>query len=130
MRWDMNEVIVEIARSGGGYDKGAGRRNKHRPNDSDDEPIHESMFGRHRGYDRKSQGDKLNPLRRFLERFIDGFWYRTWTEKIGPFRYTNPVTLVVKEYFEEKPHKFQCGKKELKQIREWLRRSMERTVAF
>lgn len=76
MRRDMKEVIVETARTGGGYYRGQG----HRPLRDDegfvDLPSHEKMRYRKD----KSQGDKLGPLRAFLESKVGQQWDDVYSE--------------------------------------------------
>jgi hypothetical protein len=70
----MKEVIVETARVGGGY-------KEHRPYRRDSEgfpdyPSHEKM----RYHRTKNQGDKLGPLRAFLESKIGQQWDDVFSE--------------------------------------------------
>ncbi len=75
MRWDMKEVIVEVARAGGG---GKDKRPKALRDDDGfpDLPAHERMRYRKD----KSQGDKLGPLYSFLESRIGQQWDDVFSE--------------------------------------------------
>lgn len=72
MRKDMNEVIIEVGRHSGYGSKGKEKYlNRERARDFEDHPIREKMtlWGND-----KSQGDKLNPLRRYLRKNIGRNW--------------------------------------------------------
>jgi hypothetical protein len=75
MRRDMKEVLVETGRRWKGCKKGWSRLFR----EPDDEPAHTSM--RPKGmYDYFEQGDKLNPLVRFLESRVGRRWDDVYSE--------------------------------------------------
>jgi hypothetical protein len=81
MRRDMNEVIIETGRSGG-INKG---RNKNwKRGFTADDPYFDGgpnrIFSTKASYNRKSQGDKLNPLRRFLRSRVGHKWDGVFSE--------------------------------------------------
>lgn len=76
MRPDMNEVIIETARTSGSGAKGVRRHER----DIDSLPFHTPIHPHVSGYGRKSQGDKLQPLRRFLRNRIGTKWDDVYSE--------------------------------------------------
>lgn len=74
MRRDMKDVIIDVYRRGGYYD-GIGHM---RCRDLEDMPVHEGMKDHH-GYG-KEPNDRLNPLRRFLEKNLGRPWNKVYAE--------------------------------------------------
>jgi len=80
MRSDMKEVIIETGRHGG-FEKGEVKLfQQESRNDFENSPSHVSMHPKHRGFDRKSQGDKLSPLYRFLDGQVGRKWDDVYSE--------------------------------------------------
>lgn len=78
MRRDMNEVLVEVARSGGRYNNRE-RKPRRVGEEYEGYPVHFSI-GRGWKKDRKSQGDKLGPLEGFLRSSIGRQWNDVYAE--------------------------------------------------
>ena len=77
MRKDMQRVIINTGRYGGGYSRKARNRGFR---DLEEAPNKESMRAEHlRGW-RKYQGDRLQPLIRFLEKNVGKLWNDVWSE--------------------------------------------------
>lgn len=79
MRWDMNEVIVEVARSGGEGKRGD-KFFKQRYGEDREEFGGRQPMGPGWNPDRKNQGDKLQPLRRFLRSRVGRQWDEVFSE--------------------------------------------------
>lgn len=76
MRRDMKEVIVETARSGGDFYRNQGHKPLRDSEGFPDLPSHEKMRYRKD----KTQGDKLRPLRAFLESKVGQQWDDVFSE--------------------------------------------------
>jgi hypothetical protein len=78
MRRDMAKVVVDCVRLNRDAEKNVGKGRKLR---FDDMPYYEGMkAGRRRGWHRKKLCDRLNPLRRYLERQVGRPWNEVFSE--------------------------------------------------
>src|SRR5271156_5760951 len=79
MRKDMKDVIVNTGRHGGGHAKAYYNRAFLRDADPEDLPNRLPM-SRHKqfGYDSKELGDRIAPLRAYLEKQVDRPWADVW----------------------------------------------------
>lgn len=81
MRSDMKDLIVNTGRGGDNGGKGPWNRARVRRADPDDLPLR-LPIGRHRqfGWNAKSLGDRIDPLRRFLESNVGRPWDDVYSE--------------------------------------------------
>jgi len=80
MRKDMKDVIVNTGRQGGGWGKKLYNRAYLRDHDPDDLPIRLPIARRRQYSDPKSLGDRIAPLRAFLDKQVGRPWADVWHE--------------------------------------------------
>lgn len=94
MREDMDKVIVERPRRGGG-NASKGRWREH----AFDGPMQEGMRRRHS--ERKSLNENLAPLRRFLESRVGKYWPKVYAEISAQLRPSNAVQQHVRDHLRD-----------------------------
>jgi hypothetical protein len=80
MRKDMKDLLLDTGRVGGGWGKGAGARRYHLKNDDPDDLSNWQPSSRKRVAGHKHQGDRLNPLKRYLKRNCGRPWSEVYAE--------------------------------------------------
>ena len=80
MRSDMKDLLLDTGRVGGGWGKGASSRRYHMKNDDAEDMPLRLPSGRKRIPGHSHQGDRLNPLKRYLKANCGRPWSEVYSE--------------------------------------------------